>query len=147
MGDVVSGVFTVVAELDEKRRALPASKRRSARPVTEDAVKASVLNKIKTHPRGGYAICKHQTGTGERGTPDVLACMGGRMVVVEVKRSGNIPEPKQLGELRRWQLAGALACWVDDAAQLDDVFEHLDELNWRNDFAHPGDGRHANAPW
>ena len=141
----MSGVFEVLAEPDEPRAPRPRSQRRTARPVTETAVKKGVLRTIKL--LGGYCIVKHQTGLSRRGTPDVLACIGGRFVAIEVKRVGNIPEPDQLGELRKWQAAGALACWVQTVEQLNEALEHLDDHSWRNDFEHPGDGRHAGDPW
>ncbi|HEV7447740.1 MAG TPA: hypothetical protein VGO18_34560 [Steroidobacteraceae bacterium] len=140
-----SRAFTVLAGLDQERAPRPASRRRTARPVTEAAVKDAVLRQIAL--RGGYAIAKHMTGAGTRGTPDVLACIEGRFVAIEVKRPGNIPEPAQLGQLRKWQAAGALACWVQGVEQLNEVLEHLHDGNWHNDFTHPGDGRHASDPW
>lgn len=141
----MTGAFEVLAELDASPTVRPPSKRRKARPVTEDTVKQGVLALVKLH--GGYAIVKHQTGLSVAGTPDVLACIGGRFVAIEIKRVGNIPTPTQLGQLRLWQKAGALACWVDEVRQLNDVLEHLDDYAWRNDFEHPGDGRHAGDPW
>ena len=141
----MSGAFEVLAELDQDRAPQPKSRRRKARPITEDTVRRAVLRTIAL--RKGYAIVKHQTGMSERGTPDVLACIGGRFVAIEVTRPGSIPTPKQFGELRKWQNAGALGCWVDGTEQLPEVLEHLEDLSWCNDFAHPGDGRHAGDPW
>lgn len=141
----MNGAFEVLAELDEPPAHRPPSKRRKARPVTEDTVKQGVLDLIKL--RKGYAIVKHQTGLSVSGTPDVLACIDGRFVAIEIKRVGNIPTPTQLGQLRLWQKAGALACWVDEVRQLNDVLEHLTDNTWHNDFEHPGDGRHAGDPW
>lgn len=140
-----SSAFVVVAELDQERQPRSRSRQRAPRPVTEAAVKDAVLRKIKI--LGGYCIVKHQTSMGKRGTPDVLACIKGRFVAIEVKRPGNIPNPDQLGELRRWQAAGALACWVQSVEQFDQILDHLDDVSWQNDFQHPGDGRAAGDPW
>lgn len=145
MNDGVPGAFEVLAALDEPHKARPPSRRRSARPVTEKAVRDAVLARIAL--RGGYAIVKHQTGLSRRGTPDVLACVRGRFVALEIKRPGNIPEPDQVGELRRWQAAGALAGWVHGVEQLDHLLEHLADPDWCNDLTHPGDGRDAGDSW
>lgn len=137
--------FTVVDGLDAERVARPPSRTRKARPVSEASVKDRVLAKIAL--LGGYGIAKHMTSAGKRGTPDVLACLNGRMLVIEVKTVGNVPTPAQLGELRRWQEAGALACWVQEPAHLDHALEHLTDRDWRNNFEYPGDGRQSRDPW
>jgi hypothetical protein len=136
--------FTVDPNLDSPRAVLPKSRRRTARPVTEAAVKTGVLARLNL---GGYAITKHQTSYGKRGTPDVLACRKGRFVAIEVKRPGKTPDPDQLGEMRRWQEAGALVGWVQSVAHLEQLLDHLDDPSWRNNFKHPGDGREADDKW
>lgn len=145
MNDDVFSAFEVVAGLDAKRRSLPPSRRRSAAPVSELSVRDAVMREIAI--RGGHGIVKHMTGAGTRGTPDVLACVAGRMLVVECKRVGHVPTAAQLGQLRKWQDAGALACWVQNVGHLRQVLEHLGNPSWYNDFDHPGDGRDADAPW
>lgn len=138
------GNFTVNPDLDADRAPQPKSRRRAPRTVTEAAVKTGVLALLNL---GGYAITKHQTTYGKRGTPDVLACRKGRFVAIEVKRSGKTPDPDQLGEMRRWQEAGALVGWVQSVGHLQQLLSHLDDLAWRNDFKHAGDGREADDKW
>jgi hypothetical protein len=137
--------FTVVAELDAQRVPVTKSRARKARPPSETSVKDAVMSKIRLAK--GYCIAKHMTGAGKRGTPDVLACVQGRMVVVECKTGDYEPTPAQLGELRRWQDAGALAGYVRTVAELEQLLSHLQEPGWRNDFEHPGDGRSKGDPW
>lgn len=139
------GGFTVDPSLDAPRRAVAKSRRRTARPITEAAVKTAVMRKLAV--LGAYAISKHQTSLGKRGTPDVLACLEGRFLALEIKREGNVPTPEQLGEMRRWQQAGALAGWVQSVEDLDELLSHLADAGWRNDFKSPGDGRSADDPW
>lgn len=137
--------FAVDPGLDAAVRAQPRSRRRAARGPTEAVIKAKVIAHLKE--LGGYAIPKHQTSMGVRGTPDVMACLGGRMVMVETKVPGKNLEPDQRAELRKWQNAGALAGWACSLTHLDELLSHLNDPAWRNDFDHPGDGRGAGEPW
>lgn len=144
--DVVAALGLQVDEsLDAPRKHRPPSRRRKARPRTETEVRTDCANEIRA--RGGNCIVKHQTMYGTKGTPDLIGCipltmLGGRMLVVECKRSdADPPDPAQLGRLRKWQEAGALACWVRSVEHLRQVLDHLDDPEWRNDFAAPGDGR------
>jgi len=141
-----TATFTVVDGLDAERRPLPPSRRRSARPRTETSIKDEVVKRIAL--LGGYSVVKHQTGMARRGTPDVLGCIPtGRALAIEVKRDDERPTPAQVGEMRRWQDAGALAGWVRSVAELDQLLEHREDLTWKNDFQHPGDGRSAGDLW
>jgi hypothetical protein len=140
-----SGGFTIDPHLDAPRGATPKSKRRKARPVSETAVKDSVIKHIEV--LGGKAIVKHQTGLSTRGTPDVLACLKGRFLALEIKRDGNVPTPAQVGEMRRWAQAGALVGWVLSVAHLEELLDHLDDPLWVNPLNHPGDGRSSDDPW
>lgn len=88
----------------------------------------------------GYAIVTTGSRYLPTGTPDVLACVRGRMVAVEIKRPGERPEPAQVAQLRRWQNAGALAGWACSEEQLEQLLRHVEEPLWRNDFQLPGDG-------
>lgn len=57
-----------------------------------------------------YAIRTNTSAHGKRGTPDIIACCEGRMVVIEAKLEYNKPTAIQLAELQKWRDAGALAC-------------------------------------
>jgi hypothetical protein len=139
------GGFAIDESLDAAPKAAPRSKRRAARPRPEVLIRGDVIAHLIA--LGGYAIPKHQTEYGVRGTPDVFACLTGRLVVVEIKTIGYDLQPDQRGELRKWQNASALAGWVRSLTHLDELLSHLDDLAWRNDFNHPGDGRGASEPW
>lgn len=132
--------------LDAERKHQPASGRRKARVVTEDTVKASCVTEFVVC--GGCVIVKHQTSLGVRGTPDLIGCVGGRCVVIEVKRPGSPgPTAAQLGQLRAWQDAGALAGWVCSVSDLREILSHLGDYGWRNSFESPGDGRQCDQAW
>jgi len=143
---VTSFEFVVDESLDEAPRPTPASRRRKTRPGPSEAiVKKRVIERITE--LGGYAIPKHMTAMGVRGTPDVMACLRGRMLMIECKTIGYDLQPDQRVELRKWQNAGALAGWVRSVTHLEELLSHLDDPDWRNTFDLPGDGRGAGEPW
>jgi hypothetical protein len=138
-GDPFAGLNVGAVE-DEPVR-LPA-RRRAPRLVSEASIRAAIVQLLNLY---GYAIVKHQTAHGQIGTPDVLGCVRGRMVAIEVKRPGRRPTDAQFGAMRRWQAAGALvgwACSVEDARQL---LDHVNDRGWRNSWSGPGDGRDASG--
>ena len=56
----------------------------------------------------------------ERGTPDILGCINGRMVAFECKRStAEAPEDIQRWRLSEWIAAGAVVGAVSDVQQAD----------------------------
>lgn len=102
---------------------------------SEAAIQSSLIERLRSR---GHGIVT----TGSRflltGTPDIIACVDGRTVVIEVKRPGEKPVPAQLGQLARWQRAGALAGWATSEEDLDALLVHLHDRDWLNDFASPG---------
>lgn len=111
----------------------------TARHRSEADIQAAYVARLKH--LDGYVIVTTGSRYLPTGTPDTLGCYRGRMVVVEIKRPGERPTGAQLGQLRRWQLAGALVAWIDNERQLDDVLSHVNDLEWVNDLSRPGDGR------
>lgn len=143
MSDFLAGMV-VDAGLDSKVTPASPSKRRAARGETEATVRENCLKLLNAN---GYFIVKHMTGSGTRGTPDVIGCIGGRMVVIEFKKGTEVPTPVQLRQMRLWQDAGALAGWARSTSDVRRLLSHLDDLAWRNDFRNPGDERDAGDPW
>ena len=143
MSDFLAGMV-VDAGLDSKVTPAPPSRQRAARGETEATIRENCCKLLNSL---GYFIVKHMTGSGTRGTPDVIGCIRGRMVVIEFKKGTEIPTPVQLRQLRLWQDAGALAGWARSTGEVRQLLDHLDDLAWRNDFRNPGDGRGAGDPW
>jgi len=137
--------FEVVDGLDAAPQRRSKSQRRGPRETPESVTRAAGIAVLAA--AGGYGIIKHQTGEGVRGTPDWVGVVAGRCVVVEFKRPGYSPTPAQLGQLRKWQRAGALAGWACTVEHVRQLLDHLTELGWLNNFTHPGDGRDADGPW
>lgn len=75
-------------------------------PVTE----AQVLAEIRRYLArvGGWECKTWGNPMMRRGTPDLLCCVCGCFVGIEVKRPGGKPTPEQLAELERIEHAGGL---------------------------------------
>lgn len=73
-----------------------------------------VLHYLNSIP-GAKAINIHGSVFCERGTPDVLGCVNGRMVAFECKRSTKeAPEEIQKWRLSEWIAAGAVVGGVSE---------------------------------
>lgn len=88
-------------------------------PTSEASIVAACLSLIRG--AGGHAVKIHGGAFGHAGNPDILGCLQGRALAVEVKRPGGKPTAAQLAQLGKWSAAGALALWVTSAAELADA--------------------------
>lgn len=78
-----------------------------------------VLDYLNSIP-GSKAINIHGSVFSERGTPDVIGCVHGRMVAFECKRDATEgPEEIQKWRLAEWLAAGAVVGAVSDVWQVD----------------------------
>ena len=82
------------------------------------SVVTPILKYINSLPNG-KAINIHGGIFSERGTPDIIGCIGGRMVAFECKRD----ETEALEKIQRWRLsewitAGAVVGGVSDLWQV-----------------------------
>ena len=68
-------------------------------------------NKIKTYLKsiGAYFIKTHGDRFSKVGTPDILACVNGRFVAVEVKGENGKPSELQLYHIEQIKKAGGVA--------------------------------------
>ena len=68
-------------------------------------------NKIKTYLKsiGAYFIKTHGDRFSKVGTPDILACVNGRFVAVEVKGENGKPSELQLHHIEQIKKAGGVA--------------------------------------
>lgn len=83
-----------------------------------DGVVVPILRYLNSLPNS-KAINIHGSIFSERGTPDVIGCVNGRMVAFECKRSNQKElEAIQLWRLCEWLQAGAI---VGGVASVDDV--------------------------
>ena len=54
----------------------------------------------------------------EAGTPDLLCCIGGRFVCIELKAEGESPTALQYRRMEQVAEAGGVAIWSDDLSSL-----------------------------
>ncbi len=60
----------------------------------------------------GAWYCKpHMTGYGKSGVPDIVACIGGEFIGIEVKREGKEPTTIQERRMKEIRLAGGQVIW------------------------------------
>lgn len=91
----------------------------------EQDIQDSIMTYIKSI--GGLPIKQNQIGIyGQAGVPDILACIKGRFVAIEVKRPGQKPRPIQISFLEAIEKKGGIAFWSDS---LDKVKDRLKEEN------------------
>ena len=71
----------------------------------------SYENKLKAHLKanGAYFVKYFGCAFTQSGVPDILACVGGRFVAIEVKDTKGRPSPLQLANLRSIDRAGGVA--------------------------------------
>lgn len=83
-----------------------------------DGVVVPILKYLNSLPRS-KAINIHGSIFSERGTPDIIGCINGRMVAFECKRDATEDLRKiQKWRLRQWMEAGAV---VGGVGSVDDV--------------------------
>jgi hypothetical protein len=91
---------------------------------TERAIVKAILAYLNGQP-GCLARKRWGGGMGVVGDPDIDACVRGRSVQLEVKRSGERPTPLQLKRLDEWRQAGAIVAVV---SSVEDVKSLLTEV-------------------
>ena len=93
--------------------------------IKEQNIQTSIMNYISSI--GGLPIKFNNIGIyAKAGVSDILACIKGRFVAIEVKRPGNKPTAVQLQFITAVNNIGGLAFWADN---LQDVKDKLKELS------------------
>ena len=85
-------------------------------PPLEGTIRRAVIKELRR--RGVYHIPYPAGPYARRGVPDLLACIGGRFVGLELKRPGAEPSPHQLLEHGRIEAAGGSVFVVRSVADL-----------------------------
>jgi hypothetical protein len=83
-----------------------------AKQTPEGRVKAAV--KLAMAPYGVYYFMPVSNGMGVMGAPDILACLNGRFIAIEVKAGKNKPTALQIRALQSIHDAGGLALVIND---------------------------------
>ena len=90
----------------------------------EQDIQTQIMDYIKSI--GGIPIKQNQIGIyATAGVPDILACIVGKFVAIEVKKPGQKPKPIQVAWINAINSAGGVAFWADN---LEDVKRKLQEL-------------------
>lgn len=88
----------------------------------EAAVVAAIVAELKR--RGAYVLNFH--GSARRlGVPDLLACVSGKWVAIEVKQPGQKATARQRAEMDRIRRAGGVAFEADNVATVCEVLDAL----------------------
>jgi hypothetical protein len=88
-----------------------------------NGVVAPILKYLNSLPKS-KAINIHGSVFSERGTPDVIGCVDGRMVAFECKRdTTEAPEKIQDWRLSEWLAAGAVVGGVSDVWQVQLILQ------------------------
>lgn len=102
----------------------------------EKDIVVAILRYLKKSPRS-FAWKTHGGMYGTAGIPDIIACMGGRFVALEVKQPGGKPTRLQEITLGKIREAGGIAAVVTSVEEvrsvLDEQKEQLHNLNRRID--------------
>ena len=105
-----------------------------AYPVNERGVVRLVTDRIINKHPGAWVLKTQSTGYQRTGVPDLLVCVDGKFLGIEVKhrKPGESVEhmmqrvsPSQWDELRKLEEAGAVAGVVWDEETLDNLLELL----------------------
>lgn len=92
--------------------------------VKEQDIQTKIMDYIRSI--GGIPIKQNQIGIyATAGVPDILACVKGRFIAIEVKRPKQKPKPIQVAWINAIICAGGVAFWADN---LDTVKEKLQDL-------------------
>lgn len=66
---------------------------------------------------------RHQAGYGTKGDPDLVGCIRGRHIELEIKRPTNKPTPIQVKRMDAWKSVGAIVGCVCDIDQTRNLFK------------------------
>lgn len=89
--------------------------------MTEQQIQKEIIKYLESI--GAYTIKTIKTS--KAGTPDIIACLDGKFIAIEVKRKGNKPTPLQLAKLDKIRESGGIAFI---AYSKDEVINQLKEL-------------------
>ena len=103
---------------------------------TPESWEKSAIDKFLTLI-GAYVAKPATFGYGRSGLPDLLVCIRGRFVAIEVKREGKEPTPLQWARMREVEAAGGKAFWGTADKVCLDIGRWLSEI--------PGSGARGHA--
>lgn len=99
-------------------------------PTPEGAVKNWIKTQILKKYATAYVYVTHVGQYGKRGVPDLVMCIKGLFVTIEVKTINGKLTPLQALEGRRIEKAGGIfmAMYGRNQDQLDELYETIEEV-------------------
>ena len=93
------------------------------------ASEKSFENKIKSYLKsiGAYFIKTHGDRFSKVGTPDIIACVNGKFVALEVKATTGKPSELQLYHLKQIDLAGGFGAIIVPTEGVDKIEKYIIE--------------------
>src|SRR5690606_7265756 len=93
-------------------------------PVSEKTIE----NRIKRYldSIGAWYLKVHGSAYQRSGVPDIIACVNGKFVGIEVKKPGGIVSPLQKAKIKKIQKAGGIAFVV---YSFEEAKQHLEKIN------------------
>ena len=88
----------------------------------EQDIQTSIMNYISSI--GGLPLKFNNIGIyAKAGVSDIIACIKGRFVAIEVKRSGKKPTQLQENFIKAVNTVGGLAFWADNLQDVKDIIK------------------------
>ena len=88
----------------------------------EQDIQTSIMNYISSI--GGLPLKFNNIGIyAKAGVSDILACIRGRFVAIEVKKPGNKPSALQVNFINAINSIGGLAFWADSLEDVKDIIK------------------------
>lgn len=89
----------------------------------ESGIQARIIKAVKK--RGGWVLNTHGTVFGRNGVPDLIVCLRGHFIAMEVKQPGGEARPLQRYELRKIREAGGKAFVVESVADAERAMDEV----------------------
>lgn len=88
----------------------------------EQDIQTSIMNYISSI--GGLPLKFNNIGIyAKAGVSDIIACIKGRFVAIEVKRPGQKPSALQVNFINAINSIGGLAFWADNLDEVKDIIK------------------------
>lgn len=94
---------------------------------TEAAVRRAVLREISR--RGIVAYSQHGSALGSAGAPDIIACIGGKFVAIELKSPSGRQTARQKIHQYKIEMAGGIYAVVRSAEEFVELLQKIGGTN------------------
>ena len=92
--------------------------------MTEAQLTNKIIAAIREHDPAAWIFKTHGSGYQRAGVPDLLICISGMMIAIEVKRPGGKVTRLQQREIERLRVAGATAAVARSVNEALEICTH-----------------------